>query len=87
MLHWLAFLAASWAASVEVFLRSQFGKNYLGSKSAAVLLLVPLYCTFCSPHDIRPMFWFLAAFLVMSFLRRLGVLKRHWAGNRGGHTR
>jgi hypothetical protein len=77
-LGWVAFIAGVLAVSVEVFLhRSRsFGERYVGLQGAAVLLIVPVFAAFWPGHDLRPLFWFLAAYLCMCFLVRVGVAIR-----------
>jgi hypothetical protein len=72
-----------WATSLEVFLHRDFGERYLGLNSLGVLLLVPLYTAFWSPHDPRPMMCFLPAFLLMCVVARLGMAKRRFGGLQG----
>ena len=57
--NWVQFIVESWAVSVEVFLRREFGWNYIGAKGAAVLLLVPMFMLLWPEHDPRPLLWFL----------------------------
>jgi small basic protein len=81
--NWLRFLIESWAISVEVFLRTGFGVRYVGSKGAMVLLIVPMFLIlFSQKHDPRPLCWFLAAYLVMCVLARVGSLRRQTLGDR-----
>ena len=39
--NWVQFIVESWAISVEVFLRREFGWNYIGAKGAAVIASGP----------------------------------------------
>ena len=71
----------AWATSVEVFLRRDFGVRYLNWQAAAVLLLVPLYAALWEGReDLRPLFWFLGAYLMMCIVARIGMLGRHLRG-------
>lgn len=65
-----------WATSLEVFLHSGLGHRYLGVQALAVLLLIPIYTMFWQGYDIRPLVWFLMAYLAMCFVNRIGNLAR-----------
>jgi hypothetical protein len=61
----------AWSFSVEAFLRSGFGRRYAALPSGLVVLLVPFYCLAWGRHDLRPMCWFLYAYLAMCVVNRV----------------
>lgn len=73
VLSWIAFIAGVLAVSVEVFLRRSrtFGERYMGVQAALVILLVPIYCAWWGGYDVRPLFYFLAAYLFMCLVIRM----------------
>ncbi len=77
----LQFVAESWAVSVEVFLRREFGWNYIGAKGAAVLLLIPMFMLLWPEHDLRPLLWFLVAYLAMCAVARAQAWRRRSRGD------
>ena len=79
--NWLQFIAESWAVSVEVFIRREFGWNYIGAKGAAVLLLVPMFMLLWPEHDLRPLLWFLMAYLMMCVIARVQAFRRRSRGD------
>jgi len=81
----LQFVAESWAISVEPFLRSEFGWNYIGAKGATVVLLIPVFLMFWEGHDPRPLLWFLVAYLVMCAVARAQAWRRRSRGD-GNHS-
>jgi len=84
-LGWIAFVAAALAASVEVFLHKSrtFGERFLGIQAAAVLLIVPFYTVFWEGHDVTPLLAFLAAYVFMCLVARIGgALERRRGGPR-----
>jgi hypothetical protein len=83
--NWLQFAVESWAISVEVFLRREFGWNYIGAKGALVLLLIPVFLMFWQGHDPRPLLWFLVAYLVMCAVARAQAWRRRSRGD-GNHS-
>jgi hypothetical protein len=66
----------AWATSLEVFLHKGMGRRYNGIQAALVLLLVPFYSLAWPHDDLRPLLWFLLAFLVMCGVTRIGSLLR-----------
>jgi hypothetical protein len=72
----MLFVVRVWATSIEVFIRRGMGRRYLGLHAAAVLLLVPLYCLFWELYDVRPMVWFLEAYVGMLLVSRISRLRR-----------
>ncbi len=79
--NWLRFIVESWAVSVEVFLRREFGWNYIGAKGALVLLLVPMFMLLWPGHDLRPLLWFLGTYLVMCVVARAQAWQRRSRGD------
>lgn len=77
---WTAFVARSWAVTVEVFLHRRFGERYIGLQAVAAIPLVLLYTLFWNGHDLRPMFVFLAAYLALCLAARIGVALRRRRG-------
>jgi hypothetical protein len=86
-LNWLNIVPEAWAISVQVFTHRGFGERYLGPQAAAVILLVPCYCMLWQHADLRPMFLYLAAYLLMCLLARLGMGLRRWRGESPIHSR
>jgi len=66
------------AVSGEVFLHRRFGSRYLNIQAASVLLIVPIYSCLWEGHDTRPLYWYLAAYLLMVFVARLSISYRQW---------
>ncbi|MBL8827916.1 MAG: hypothetical protein JNM18_13145 [Planctomycetaceae bacterium] len=79
----LKFICGSLATSVEVFIHRDIGERYLGTQAAAVLVIVPLFGLGWEGYDLRLLFWFLPAYLVMCLIARIGMLKRRWRGEQG----
>jgi hypothetical protein len=79
----LMFVVQAWATSVEVFIRRDMGRRYLGWNAVAVLVLVPIYCIYWERYDLSPMFWFLGAYMLMCAVNRTSNL-RH--GDRARHS-
>ncbi len=82
MANAIGFLVHTWAASVEVFLRKDFGDRFLGIHAAAVLLLVPVFGVFWEGYDVRPLFWFVPVYLGAVAVARLGMA---WRKRKGIH--
>ena len=70
----------SWAASVEVFLRRDFGSHYLGTQAALVIPLCVFWASLWEGHDARPLVIFLLCYLVFCVHARLGVWRRYLKG-------
>ncbi len=70
------------ATSLEVFFHKRVGDRYLGLNAAAVLLLIPIYSLFWQGYDLRPLMWFLVAYLGAVVIARLGVVTRKRNGVR-----
>ncbi len=80
----IRFFVRMWGTAVEVFVRKDFGSEYLGAHAAAALLFIPIYAFAGVPkHDPRPMLVYWLLFLVMCFLHRVSVIRRTWRGERG----
>lgn len=79
----LRFVMRSWGTAVEVFLRREFGAEYLGTQAVGVLLLIPLYIAACERFDPRPMLVYLGVYLLLCFWHRVNVLRRSWRGEHG----
>jgi hypothetical protein len=77
----LQFLVDAWATSAEVFLRREFGWNYIGAQAAAVVVLVPIFMMLWPGYDPRPLAWFLVAYLVMCVIARLQAGWRRMRGD------
>lgn len=75
-LSWMTFIVRVLATSVEVFLHGRFGMRYLGIQALGVLLLIPLYSLFWEGSDVRPLVWFMMAYLAMCAVARVGSLWR-----------
>lgn len=76
----LIFMMRTLAASVVVFLRRNFGEQYLGGPAAAVLIAVPLFVTAWPGHDVRPLLWFLPVYLYACLLHRVVIVRRKRRG-------
>ncbi|MCK6486426.1 MAG: hypothetical protein HUU22_11045 [Phycisphaerae bacterium] len=89
VLSWIAFIAGVLAVSVEVFLRRSrtFGERYMGVQAALVILLVPIYCAWWGGYDVRPLFYFLAAYLFMCLVIRIGGILERRRGGAPQHSR
>ena len=74
---WLTFLVRVLATSVEPFRHRRFGSQYFGFQALAVFVLIPVYAACWEGHDIAPLFYFLAAFIVMCAVARFGTLVRY----------
>lgn len=79
--------AHGWATSIEVFLRRDFGHRYLNLQAAVVFLLIPLFSLLFPHDDVRPLFWFQGAYLLMLLLARLNVAARSKQQGITGHSR
>lgn len=78
------FLVRSWGTAVEVFLRKDFGSEYLGTQAAVAALLMPVYAfAFVPEHDPRPMLVYWILFLLFCVGHRMSVIRRAWRGDRG----
>jgi hypothetical protein len=80
-------VAHGWATSVEVFLRRDFGKRYLNLQAGMVFLLIPLFSVLFPGDDLRPLFWFQGAYLLMLLVARLNVAARSKQPGTPGHSR
>ena len=63
-LNLMIFVIRTWSTSLEVFFRRDFGDRYLGVQAMAVLILVPLYSLGWQDYDLRPLYWFIPAYLL-----------------------
>ena len=86
-LNAISFVLEAWAISVQLFTHRRFGARYLGLQAAAVILLVPCYCMLWQHADLRPMFLYLLAYLLMCLLARLDGALRRWRGELPVHSR
>jgi len=86
-LNWLSVVPEAWAISVQVFTHRRFGARYLGLQAAVVILLVPVYCMLWQHADLRPMFLYLVAYLLMCLLARLDGGLRRLRGELPIHSR
>jgi hypothetical protein len=78
----MAFVAQTGAVSVEVFLHRRFGGRYIGLQGAAAVFLIPCFGLLFPHEDIRPLFYFLAAYLLMCSVARVGIARRNRRGDR-----
>ena len=86
----LAFVARTFATSVEVFLHKpgSFGERYLGLQAGAALLLIFFWPVFCQPfHDPTPMFIYAGLFVIACMLIRLRTFARRQRGGPQPHSR
>jgi hypothetical protein len=84
-LGWTVFVSRIGAVSVEVFLRRGFGQRYFGLQALLVLLLIPLWSSCCPEQDPRPLMTFLAAYVVMLLVARVGIFCR-WIRGTSPHS-
>jgi len=77
------FVIKSWGTAVEVFLRKDFGAEYLGTQAAFVLLLIPIYIAMAPEFDPRPMLIYLVGYIGMCLVHRISVIRRNWRGEYG----
>jgi len=76
----IALVVQSLAVTVEVFIRRRMGSRYLDRQAAVALLLIPGFGLLWPEHDLEPLMWFLAAFLVATTLVRIRSLRRRFRG-------
>lgn len=74
------FLVNTWATSIEVFIRANFGERYLGLQAAAVFLLVPIYCGVKQATDYGMMSLYLFIYLFLCFVHRQTIRRRRRRG-------
>jgi len=80
------FICWAWGTSIEVFLHRNFGNRYLGFQALAVFFLVPVFGLGWEQYDLRPLTYFLPAYLLMLIVARIGVLRRYWRGDSSCHS-
>ena len=68
------FICRVFAFSLEVFLHKDMGKRYPGLQAVVVFLAIPFYMLGWEGYDLRPMLWFLVAYVFMSAVNRIGAL-------------
>lgn len=75
---WLYLVARSVAVTAEVsFLRTRFGSRYPGLPGFLALPVVLLYTLAWSGSDLRPLAAYVALYLVMSLVARIGGMLYH----------
>lgn len=79
----LKYIIRTWATAVEVFVRRDFGSEYLGNQAASVILLIPVYIVFSEGFDPRPMLGYLGIYLFLCFCHRINVFRRTRRGEYG----
>ena len=77
VMGWMTLLVQTLATSVQPFLHCRFGERYFGFQALAVFVLIPVYAACWEGYDITPLFYFLAAFVVMCAVARIGMLVRY----------
>lgn len=75
---WL--VASAFAVTLEVFLRREMGSRYLDRQAAAAVLLIPGFGLFFPERDLRPLMWFLGAYLLACSVVRARSLRRRFRG-------
>ncbi len=82
------FIARSLAVSVEVFLHrgSSFGERYLGPQGVVAGVIMFFFPIFWPQSDPRPLMWFLASFLALWMMAKLGIAVRRLRGRGAGHS-
>lgn len=75
---WL--VASAFAVTVEVFLRREMGSRYLERQAALAVLLIPGFGLFFPEEDLRPLLWFLGAYLAACTVVRVRSLRRRFRG-------
>jgi hypothetical protein len=68
-------------------LRRDFGHRYLKLQAGMVFLLIPFFSLLFPGDDLRPLFWFQGAYLLMLLLARLNVAARSKQPGNPGHSR
>src|SRR5690348_4266544 len=79
-LIWIA--SRTLSASVVVFLRRDFGENFLGIPGVLVLLVVPIFAGCFPKRDPYPLLWFLALYFAMCIVARIGRFRLEQRGFR-----
>ncbi len=74
--NWPMFILRTWATSIEVFIRGNFGARYLGLQAAAVLVLAPLYGCVKKVTNFDTMFFYLSMYLALCFVHKQTVRRR-----------
>lgn len=86
--NWLLFGVDAWAISLQIFLHKQGGARYFGGlQAAAVIVLIPVYCTLWPNADLRPMMIYLLAYLFMCLVSRIARAVRQLRGGSPVHSR
>jgi hypothetical protein len=78
--NFLWFVMRVFSTSIVVFLRRDFGEQFLGPAAVAVLLAVPAWVCVFPNNAPDPMLWFLAAYFLMVLVARASTLRRWWQG-------
>lgn len=80
LLHWAA---RALAVSVEPLLHSRLGVNAIGIPGALAVLVMALWPLIWRGHDPRPMWGFLAVYLLACVVARVRATWREWRPRRG----
>ena len=68
----------SCAITMEVFLRRGMGSRYMDFQAALAVPLIIVFANLWPQHDVRPMYWFLFAYLYACACHRAKHLTRMW---------
>ncbi len=86
-LHFPLLVVRSCAVSLEGLLRRDFGSRYIDFQAALAVPLIIVYANLWPRDDVRPVYWFLFAFLFACAIHRLKNLRRLWRGQKEtGHS-
>lgn len=78
----LVFVARSLAATIEVFVHYRQGIRYFGLQVMGPVAIIPVISLLFPRDDAQPLYWFLAAYLLVCFLSRIAGLINDWRGER-----
>lgn len=70
-----AFLAWVWGTSLQVFIRKNMGRRYLGWNAIFVFALIPCFSLLWPPQDTGALYLFLGAYMFMAAYRRMQSLR------------
>jgi hypothetical protein len=85
--NWIAWICQVMSVTVECFLHDQFGERYMGAQAALAIPLILIFSLFFPASDVLPLFRFLEAYLLVSFLIRIETSIRRRRGTLPAHTR
>ena len=86
LLNIAAFVCHAISTSVEVFIRTDIGTRYLNWQALAALPIMLAFGSFFPGQDVRPMFYYIVAYLVFCGRARLEQVINRWRGKPLGHS-